>query len=288
MDAGGVAPVKVLFCGSYPWSLFFLEALWNAPTTRLAAVVTRPVPVGPAGSPAHVNPVAQWHGAQDRHCPLLTFATLRNEAASAALGAVEADLILSAAYPCLIPASLVAARRLGGCNVHPSALPRLRGADPVRWAILEQHERIGCTMHLLAEAVDAGDILWQETIPLPADATCGEILHRLGQDAAQALPDVLDRYARGLLIPQPQRGQPTFAPALTEEQRTLPGSYDVSGALRLARALAPFRYPLFKMPDGACVELLTLRQDSGPAPSGLPIALRDGLLYATAYRPAQS
>jgi hypothetical protein len=58
---------------SYPWSLFFLEALWNAPTTRLAAVVTRPVPVGPAGSPAHVNPVAQWHGAQDRHCPLLTF-----------------------------------------------------------------------------------------------------------------------------------------------------------------------------------------------------------------------
>lgn len=101
------------------------------------------------------------------------------------------DAIVVAGWGRRLERACFAAPRLGTINVHPSLLPRRRGPEPLRWALLEGDERFGVTVHRMTDAFDAGPILWQTSVPARPLDTYSSMLRELLAVAALALPEVL-------------------------------------------------------------------------------------------------
>ena len=113
------------------------------------------------------------------------------------LRAYELDLALCTGFPWLIPADALSVPRLGIVNGHPSLLPRYRGPFPVAWAVRNGESEIGLTYHVMDAEFDTGNLLAQTTIPLRDDDTEQTLFEQFGPKAAELLPIVFDRLARG-------------------------------------------------------------------------------------------
>jgi len=110
------------------------------------------------------------------------------------IGSIDPDLIVVASFPHILPPTLLALPRHGCLNVHPSLLPRHRGADPVFWTYFADDCDTGVTIHWMSEEVDAGDIVAQGRIPLerglPASALNARLAALGGELLAQAIADL--------------------------------------------------------------------------------------------------
>ena len=142
----------------------------------------------------------------------------------------DVERVVVAAYGLYIPPRLL--ERSLFLNVHPSLLPRWRGAAPVERAILAGDEETGVTIHETVAELDAGPIAAQERFPI-GDDDAGQVFVRAGQVAARLLDDVLTEPRF-----EPQRGESTYAEKITPGDRELDLS-DPLDAWRRIRALSP-------------------------------------------------
>ncbi len=122
----------------------------------------------------------------------------------AELAALEPDIIILAAYGQILPPSVLALPRCGCVNVHPSLLPRHRGASPVAAAILAGDEFSGVSIMLMDEGLDTGGVLTRAQIPVMDGDTTGSLGARLSVIAAHLLADVLPDWIKGSIEPRPQ------------------------------------------------------------------------------------
>jgi len=143
----------------------------------------------------------------------------------------EVDIVVVCAYGLYIPARLL--ERALWLNIHPSLLPRWRGAAPVERAILAGDEQTGVTVHRTTEHLDAGPIAAQEAFPID-DLNAGAVYARAAELAARLLGDVLPDPS---FEPQPDDGA-TYAEKITAADRELDLS-DPFDAARRVRALSP-------------------------------------------------
>ncbi len=91
------------------------------------------------------------------------------------LKSYNADIFVVVAYGKLIPRSIFSLPELGTINLHPSLLPKYRGAAPVEWAIINGESETGVTVQMINEKLDAGDIVLQEKLLLDDTITSGEL-----------------------------------------------------------------------------------------------------------------
>lgn len=143
----------------------------------------------------------------------------------------EVDVVVVCAYGLYIPARLL--ERTLWLNIHPSLLPRWRGAAPVERAILAGDEQTGVTVHRTTAQLDAGPIAAQEAFPID-DLNAGAVYARAAEVAARLLDGVLPDPT---FVPQPDDGA-TYAEKITAADRELDLS-DPFDAARRVRALAP-------------------------------------------------
>lgn len=191
-----LASVTILFFGSTSDSVLVLDKL--APL--VCTVVTQPArPVGRKRI-LTPTPVEQW--ARAHSLPVISFASntqkpwlYENEQqVTDALRACGANLLVSAAYGQKIPWDAICAARFGGLNIHPSLLPRWRGADPVPWAILCGDRQTGVTVVTLSRQFDRGRIVAQEVVPIADTDTSGPLRTKLFTIGRDLLMDVLPAY----------------------------------------------------------------------------------------------
>jgi len=146
----------------------------------------------------------------------------------------DADIIVVAAYGALIPESLL--ERASWLNVHPSLLPRWRGAAPVERAIMAGDDETGVTIHRTTAELDAGPIAAQQSFLIGAEDDAGVVYAHAGELAAELLEDVLSGPAE--FRPQPDEGA-TYADRLTPEDRELDWNRPAAELLNQIRALSP-------------------------------------------------
>jgi methionyl-tRNA formyltransferase len=144
----------------------------------------------------------------------------------------EADAIVVAAYGLLIPEGLL--DRALWLNVHPSLLPRWRGAAPVERAIMAGDAETGVTIHETVKALDAGPVAARRAFPIARDDDAGAIFSRSAEVAADLLGDVLPAPS---FEPQPEEGV-TYADKIGPDDRRLDLS-EPEQAERTVRALSP-------------------------------------------------
>ena len=142
------------------------------------------------------------------------------------------DAVVVCAYGLLIPSDLL--EQALWLNVHPSLLPRWRGAAPVERAILAGDDATGVTIHETVKELDAGPIAAQEVFPIAPDDDAGSIFERSAEIAARLLAGVLPAPS---FTPQPGEGV-TYAEKITPADRELDLA-DPIDAWRRVRALSP-------------------------------------------------
>jgi methionyl-tRNA formyltransferase len=145
----------------------------------------------------------------------------------------DAAAIVVVAYGALIPASLL--DKTLWLNVHPSLLPRWRGAAPVERALLAGDPETGVTIHRTTADLDAGPTAAQRAFPVEPSDDAGAIYARSASVAADLLEEVLRSPS---FTPQPEEGA-TYAEKLTAADRELDWSRPATEIDRLVRALSP-------------------------------------------------
>ena|GEM_PF-35515 len=198
--------INVVFIGSGDFSIPVfrsLRSLTGADTRfTITGIVTQPD--RPAGRGRILTPSplkkALSEDPQTSSLPILTPMKLAAEA-DAVLEQFKPDLIVTADYGQIVPFVLLTRPRYRCLNVHPSLLPALRGATPIPTAILQGKTETGVTIQIMAEKLDAGDILEQKTVTIEPNDTAHSLEEKLMRAASDMLVDTIRSYVDGKLIP---------------------------------------------------------------------------------------
>jgi methionyl-tRNA formyltransferase len=148
---------------------------------------------------------------------------------------IAAHTVVVCAYGLLIPNELL--ERALWLNVHPSLLPRWRGAAPVERALMAGDEETGVTIHRTIEALDAGPVAAERAFPLGPDDDAGAVYARAAEVAAELLSDVLAE-DEPRFEPQPEEGA-TYAEKIRPEDRELDPDVPAQALVNRVRALSP-------------------------------------------------
>ena len=176
--------MRLVFFGSPAFAVPSLEAL-HAAGHEIALVVTQPD--RPAGRGQKTTPPRVAAYAREFDLPLWQTPSLRGEAAEARLREAKADVMALAAFSALVPKNILNLAPGGILNVHPSLLPRWRGAAPIQAALLAGDRGTGVSIIRLVEALDAGPILMQELFPIAPEDDYVTLEPRLAAIGARML-----------------------------------------------------------------------------------------------------
>jgi methionyl-tRNA formyltransferase len=214
---------RIAVAATAPFGADVLQRL--AREHEITLVLTRPDK--PRGRGRHVSPTSAKTVAQRLGIPVVQPARLDEDVE------VPADTVVVAAYGLLVPEPLLS--RSLWLNVHPSLLPRWRGAAPVERALIAGDARTGVTIHRTTAELDAGPIAAQEALELAPDDDAGAVYAKAAEIAARLLDDVL---REPHFTPQPTEGV-TYAEKITPEDRVLDLSRPAHEVVNRVRALSP-------------------------------------------------
>ncbi|MEO8139744.1 MAG: methionyl-tRNA formyltransferase [Gemmatimonadota bacterium] len=156
------------------------------------------------------------------------------------LRAFHADLGVVVAYGHILKPEVLAIPRLGMLNVHASLLPKLRGAAPIQWAILNGEETTGISIMQMEAGLDSGPVLHRIETEVASDETAGELTERLAELGAEALIEGLMLVQAGAAQPDAQNDvEATFAPKVSRALARLDWSRDAATLARAVRAFDP-------------------------------------------------
>jgi methionyl-tRNA formyltransferase len=244
--------VRVVFAGSAEFSLPVLRAL-AASDQEVVNVLTAPDRAGSRGAaaPRPVKAAADSLGIPVSQPPRLTEEVWREVSSP-----TRADVLVVAAYGQLIPLSVLDSLRQGGLGVHPSLLPRHRGASPVVAAILAGDSRTGVTVFRMNQNLDSGPILGQAELPLGGTDTTTSLTGKLAELGGDVVVQVLRLLEAGEVTEIAQlESAATYSHRLTRQDGKLDWTYTAEIIDRYLRALSP--WPGVTVPlQGTWVKLL--------------------------------
>ncbi|HEX7491252.1 MAG TPA: methionyl-tRNA formyltransferase [Candidatus Limnocylindrales bacterium] len=235
--AGGNSPVRAVFFGSGGFAVPILDALIAVPGVSVVAVVS--APDRPVGRKAVVTPTPVTARARSLGLPVLQPARVRRPEAVAELTALAPDLVILADYGQLIPRVLLDLPPLGFLNLHPSALPRWRGAAPIPATILAGDTSSAVTLMVVTEEMDAGPIVASAPLEVRPDDTAVSLEDRAALVAGELLGRALPEWLEGRLVARPQ---PADGVTLTRPLRREDGRLDVTRtAVELERQVRAYQ-----------------------------------------------
>lgn len=197
--------MNIAFFGTSDKSTPILDSLRNLRDHSLALCITKPdALVGRKRQPKETG-VKKW--AKENNVNFIEVDNLKGDQLDIVIHSVEGlniQLAVVADFSLFIPEKLISTFKYGMINVHFSLLPKLRGASPVQYAILNGDKKTGITFFLIEKSMDTGPILYQTEHELNGSETSGELNSTLFHIAAQNIEGVINRYLEGKTLPQSQ------------------------------------------------------------------------------------
>ena len=264
--------LRVIFMGTPEFAALCLEQLILNRYQVVAVYTQRDKPAG-RGRTLVSPPVKRV--AQAWELPVVQPASLKSEEAVAKLAGFAPDVIVVAAFGQILPPPVLDIPRYGCINIHPSLLPRFRGASPIAAAILAGDEFTGVSIMLMDAGLDTGPVLARAQIPISRWDTTGSLTTKLSLIAAQLLREVLPRWFRGELTPKPQNeAEATYCGSITKEEGEIDWHLSAIDIWRRVRAFQPWPgcYTRWRGRRLEIIEAVPLPQD-GEFEAGKVIAL---------------
>ncbi len=234
--------MRIAFLGTGAFGVPALRALREAGHEIVRAVSQ---PDRPAGRGKRVQPTPVRAACDALGVPHVQTDDVNSGSAAELIGSAELGVVV--AFGQKLGSALLATPARGFVNIHASLLPKLRGAAPIQWAILNGDDVTGVTVFQLNERWDAGAIWGRRTTPIGETETASELHDRLAELGAELICKVLAAIHRGSLSPIPQEPeQATRAPKLTADLRRVDFSQP-------ARRVARWINGLWAWPAATCV-----------------------------------
>ena len=155
--------------------------------------------------------------AAESNIAVLTPATLRTADAFALIESIEADLIVVCSYGFIIPKNILGSKKYGCLNIHPSLLPKYRGAAPLQRAIINGDEKTAVCIMQMDEGLDTGSVLLQEELSIPDSMSVQELHDKCAEIGGKLLLDVLEGIDNIIPIKQSEEGA-SYAHKLSKEE----------------------------------------------------------------------
>ena len=230
--------MHIIFAGTPEFARIAPTALHAAGHT-VAAVLTQPDRPAGRGMKLKASPVKQE--ALRLGLPVLQPASLKTPEAQDALSALNADLMVVAAYGLILPQTVMDIPRHGCLNIHASLLPRWRGAAPIHRAIEAGDTETGVTIMQMDAGLDTGDMLLVHTLPITPSDTTASLHDKMAELGGKLIVMALDLAGVGRLEPvvQPQQGI-TYAHKIEKHEAALNWQLDAQTLVRRVRAFDPF------------------------------------------------
>lgn len=256
--------MKLIFAGSSEFGVPTLKML-TSQKHPLIAVITQPDNKKGRGLKESVSPVKQE--AIKHSLEILQPESINDPLFIRQLENSKVDLIVVAAYGQKLSDDILGLPSKGCINIHPSLLPKYRGAAPVNYAILNGDTQTGITIFKMGSKMDAGLIIKQVVIDIKDNETAAELSSRLAIESAHMLNDLLDDIEREEITPILQdESKVTYAPRLEKADGRINWNKTSRQILNQIRAMYPWpgAYTFFSFRESPIkIDILEAQEISG-------------------------
>lgn len=278
---------KLLFMGTPEFAVPSLNVLIKS-DFNIVGVVTqpdRPKGRGREVSPSPVKTLAESHGLaiyQPEKVKSRDFLNLFHH--------ISPDIVVVSAFGQILPKEILESAKMGCINVHPSLLPKYRGAAPINWTLIRGETKTGVTIMFMDEGLDTGDILLQEETSIQPEETYGELHNRLAELGASLLMKTLSEIVNSTFERIPQDSSlATYAPRISTVDALIQWDLDFRDVLNLIRGLSPVPCA-FTFLKGKKLKIFKASAEGGIVAEGpgkvgrltekgLPVSAKGGLVY---------
>lgn len=166
---------------------------------------------------------------------------MRDGTALEMLREADPELCIVVAYGKILPKEILEYPKYGCINIHASLLPKLRGAAPIQWSIINGFEKTGVTSMQMDEGLDTGDMLIMRDIDITDNMTAGELHDELSLLGAAVLEETVDALINNELRPEKQNHDEfTYAPMLSKELSPIDWNLSAREVHNKIRGLSPW------------------------------------------------
>ena len=229
--------MKIIFAGTPQFAASALAALFGE--HQIVAVLTQPDRPAGRGMQLTASPVKQL--ALQHGVPVLQPNTLKTAEVQQEIAALDADVMVVAAYGLILPKAVLQLPRYGCLNIHASLLPRWRGAAPIPRAILAGDSETGITIMQMDEGLDTGDMLLRRVCPITPVDTAQSLHDKLAEIGAASVVEALHLLQEQRLTPVRQDDAAAcYAAKLLKSEAQIDWRLDAQQIERAVRAYNPF------------------------------------------------
>ncbi len=282
--------MRIIFFGSGQFCFPIVKKIWEE-FSLLGTVVTKAKPRG-RGLRITIPEIAQW--AQRVGIKMYMPEDPNSDTFIGDISRLKPDVFVLSSYGHILSGRLLAVPRLGGINIHPSLLPRYRGAAPIRRAIMAGEEKTGITVFFMDEKIDHGEIIFQKEMVIKPSDHYESVVARLSKLGVDVITDVLKSVESGNYKKvKQQEEQKIYASKIRKEEMIINWQNDTKKIINLIRALSPkpaartvFRNEELKiimaLPGDKCVETGTIHIEN----KNVYVGTGDGCIMLKEIKPA--
>jgi methionyl-tRNA formyltransferase len=229
--------MRIIFMGTPGFALPAMQGL-IASSHEIIAAYTQPA--RPSGRGQKLTPSPIQALAESHQIPVFTPTSLKTAEAQAGFAALAPDLAVVAAYGLILPEEILRIPKHGCINIHPSNLPRWRGAAPLQRAIMAGDSQSACCIMQMDQGLDTGAILAREKCALPAQINAGEWHDKMAKMGADMLMKVVAQINNGTVnaTAQPEKGV-TYAAKITKDDLEINWKQPAQAIYNHIRGLSP-------------------------------------------------
>ena len=230
--------MRIVFMGTPEFAVPCLQKLIDC-GHEVTGVFTQPDK--PQGRKMILTPPPVKSLAVENGIPVYQPVKMRDGTALEMLKQANPELVIVVAYGKILPKEILEYPKYGCINIHASLLPKLRGAAPIQWSVIDGFEKTGVTSMQMDEGLDTGDMLLKAEIEIGENETAGELHDRLSVLGAEVLEMTIDALLKGELSPQKQNHDEfTYASMLSKDLSPIDWSMSAQQVHNRIRGLSPW------------------------------------------------
>ncbi|MDF2503214.1 methionyl-tRNA formyltransferase [Clostridium sp.] len=229
--------LNIVFMGTPEFSVPSLKKLIEKFDVK--AVFTQPDKPKGRGKKISLSPVKEV--ALEHNIPIYQPQRIKNEPEIIAkLKEINPDFIIVVAFGQILSKDILDIPKYACINLHASILPKLRGAAPINWAIINGESVSGNTTMLMDVGIDTGDMFLKDKVTITDDMTAGDLHDILMERGADLLVETIDKYVSGEIAPQKQNDEDSnYAPMLTKQSGKIVWNNTSKDIANLVKGLNP-------------------------------------------------
>jgi methionyl-tRNA formyltransferase len=267
--------LKIIFAGTPEFAVPALAALIEA-SHQIVMVLTQPDRPAGRGMKLKASPVKVL--AEQHNLHVFQPETLKDTAVQAQIEAINADVMIVAAYGLIIPTSILNLPRFGCYNIHASLLPRWRGAAPIHRSLLVGDKETGVTIMEVVPALDAGAMVSRGIVPITENDTTLSLHDALSKTGAELMVQAMaELEAKGVLPTTPQdEALVIYAHKLKKSEAAIDWQKSAIEVSRQVRAFNPFPVAQGLLKGEVC-RIWMATAEVGKAKAGEIVDVHDGV-----------